>query len=78
MAAGRTTVGHVADHVRALLPGELPIVEATPDDLGEVIEQLIADREEARKIADAGPRYVREVHDGRKSVEVLLPFLGGR
>ncbi|NEA35485.1 glycosyltransferase [Streptomyces sp. SID13031] len=78
MAAGRTTVGHVADHVRDLLPTELPIVEATPDDLAEVIERLVAEREEARKIADAGPRYVRELHDGRKSVEVLLPFLGGR
>ncbi|WBQ05011.1 glycosyltransferase [Kribbella sp. CA-293567] len=78
MAAGRTTVGHVADHVRDLLPTELPIVEATPDDLAEVIERLVVEREEARKIADAGPRYVRELHDGRKSVEALLPFLGGR
>ncbi|MEU4390541.1 glycosyltransferase [Kribbella sp. NPDC023855] len=78
MAAGRVTVGHVGDDVRALLPTELPIVEATPDDLGEVIERLVAEREEARKTADAGPRYVRELHDGRKSVEVLLPFLGGR
>jgi glycosyltransferase involved in cell wall biosynthesis len=78
MAAGRVTVGHVADHVRDLLPTDLPIVEATPDDLTEVIERLVADREEARKMADAGPRYIREVHDGRKSVEALLPFLGGR
>lgn len=78
MAAGRVTVGHVADHVRALVPTELPIVEATPDDLTEVIERLIAEREEARKLADAGPRYIREIHDGRKAVEVLLPFLGGR
>jgi glycosyltransferase involved in cell wall biosynthesis len=78
MAAGRVTVGHVADHIRDLLPTELPIVEATPDDLTEVIERLIVEREEARKLADAGPRYIRELHDGRKSVEVLLPFLGGR
>ena len=55
MAAGRVTVGHVADHVRDLLPTDLPIVEATPDDLSEVIERLVAEREEARKIADAGP-----------------------
>ncbi|WP_132287966.1 glycosyltransferase [Kribbella sp. VKM Ac-2568] len=78
MAAGRVTVGHVADHVRDLLPTELPIVESNPDDLAEVIERLIDEREEARKLADAGPRYIREVHDGRKSVEALLPFLGGR
>ncbi|MFI5710754.1 glycosyltransferase family 4 protein [Kribbella sp. NPDC051620] len=78
MAAGRITVGHVADHIRDLLPTDLPIVESTPDDLTEVIERLVAEREESRKVADAGTRYIREVHDGRKSVEALLPFLGGR
>jgi glycosyltransferase involved in cell wall biosynthesis len=75
MAAGRVTVGHVADPVRDLLPTGLPIAEATPDDLAEVIERLVAERDAARKIADAGPEYVRDLHDGRKSVEVLLPFL---
>lgn len=78
MAAGRVTVGHVGDDVRELLPTELPIVQVTPNDLAEVIERLVEEREEARKTADAGPRYVRELHDGRKSVEALLPFLGGR
>jgi glycosyltransferase involved in cell wall biosynthesis len=78
MAAGRVTVGHIADPVRDLLPTNLPIAEATPDDLSEVIERLVAERDSARKLADAGPEYVRELHDGRKSVEVLLPFLGGR
>ncbi|MFI7060435.1 glycosyltransferase family 4 protein [Kribbella sp. NPDC050124] len=78
MAAGRVTVGHIADPVRDLLPTDLPIAEATPDNLSEVIERLVAERDTARKIADAGPEYVRELHDGRRSVEVLLPFLGGR
>ncbi|HEU4945778.1 MAG TPA: glycosyltransferase [Kribbella sp.] len=77
MAAGRVTVGHVADHVRAQLPTELPIVEATPDDLREVLERLVEDRGPARKLAEAGPDYVRQLHDGRKSVEVLMPFLTG-
>ncbi|GAA3105149.1 glycosyltransferase involved in cell wall biosynthesis [Kribbella aluminosa] len=75
MAAGRVTVGHIADPVRNLLPTDLPIAEATPDDLAEVIERLVAERDTARKLADAGPSFVRDVHDGRKSVEVLLPFL---
>ena len=75
MAAGRVTVGHIADPVRDLLPADLPIAEATPDDLSEVIERLVAERDSARKIAGAGPEYVRELHDGRKSVEVLLSFL---
>ncbi|MFF1819237.1 glycosyltransferase [Kribbella sp. NPDC058245] len=77
MAAGRVTVGYVPDRIRELLPTDLPIVEATPDDLAEVIERLVHERDEARKIADAGPRYVRDLHDGRRSAEALLPFLGG-
>ena len=75
MAAGRVTVGHIADPVRDLLPTNLPIAEATPDDLSEVIERLVAERDTARKIADGGPEYVRELHNGHRSVEVLLPFL---
>lgn len=75
MAAGRITVGHVAKHVRELLPLELPIVEATPDTLGDIIEQLVSQRGPARAAAAAGPQYVRELHDGRKSAEVLSTFL---
>ncbi|TDD52145.1 glycosyltransferase family 1 protein [Kribbella antibiotica] len=78
MAAGRVTVGHIADRVRALLPTELPIAEATPGDLGAVIERLVSEREASRKLADGGAAYVRELHDGRRAVEALLPFLGGR
>ncbi|WP_433164742.1 glycosyltransferase family 4 protein [Kribbella sp. CA-247076] len=75
MAAGRVTVGHIADPVRALLPADLPIAEATPDDLSEVIQRLVAERDQARKLADAGPSFVRDLHDGRRSVEALLPFV---
>ena len=45
MAAGRVTVGHIADPVRDLLPTDLPIAEANPDDLSEVIERLVAERD---------------------------------
>ncbi|GAA1675763.1 hypothetical protein GCM10009745_18650 [Kribbella yunnanensis] len=78
MAAGRVTVGHVADRVRAQLPTELPIAEATPGDLRDVIERLVTERETARKLADSGSAYVRDLHDGRSAVAALLPFLGGR
>lgn len=76
MAAGRVTVGHVAENVRAAIPAELPLVEATPDDLGAVVERLVAEREPAVKTASAGPDYVRRFHDGRASARVLAPFLG--
>lgn len=76
MAAGRLTVGHVADHVRARIPVDLPIVDATPDTLREVLLGLLADRAVARAVAAAGQRYAHEQHDGRRSAAVLSGFLG--
>lgn len=75
MAAGRVTVGHVAKRVRDLLPTQLPIVEATPETLRDVIEQLVTDRSPARTAAQAGYDYVKATHDGRKSAEALATFL---
>jgi hypothetical protein len=76
MAAGRVVVGHVLADVRRLIARtygvELPIVEATPDTLVEVIEALRADRAAAREIAAAGVAYVDLVHSGAASARVLL------
>ncbi|TDE15899.1 glycosyltransferase family 4 protein [Jiangella asiatica] len=76
MAAGRVTVGHVADQVRARIPVDLPLLEATPDNLGDVIERLVAERDEAIKAGAAGVDYVQRFHDGRESARVLGGFLG--
>jgi len=76
MAAGRVTVGHVADHVRARIPAPLPIVEATPLTIVEVLERLVAERDAARTTAADGVDFAREFHNGRRSAQVLAPFLG--
>ncbi|WP_051426100.1 glycosyltransferase family 4 protein [Jiangella gansuensis] len=76
MAAGRVTVGHVADQVRSAIPADLPLVEATPDDLRTVIERIVTERDEAIKSAAAGVDYVQRFHDGRESARVLRGFLG--
>ncbi len=79
MAAGRVVVSHVDDIVReraAVLAGApLPIVEATPDTLEETLRRLIADRDEGRTIAAQGLAFARELHDGRRSAEVLAQHL---
>lgn len=78
MAAGRVVVGHVTEAVRSAFPGELPVVEATPDTLADVVRSLVQDRDRARHAAASGPAYVREAHDGRRSAEVLRDTLGLR
>ncbi|WP_405056009.1 glycosyltransferase [Kribbella sp. NBC_01505] len=75
MAAGRIVVSYVSKDVRDRVTDatglELPIVQATPDTLEDVLLGLIAEPERAREIAARGPVFVEEVHDGRRSGEVL-------
>jgi len=77
-AAGRVVVGHVTQEVRSLCPGDLPIVEATPDHLVEVIRGLLTDRDVAVASAHAARRYVADVHSGERSAQVLTAALGLR
>lgn len=76
MAAGRVVVGHVLPAVRQRVLDatgyELPIVEATPDTLGDVLTELTDDIPRARRIAAAGPEFVAAVHDGRASAHALV------
>ncbi len=79
MAAGRVVVGHNTDAVRGRVKTatgiDLPIVEADPETLREVLTGLLADRAAARATAEAGRRFVAEVHDGRRSADALRDFL---
>lgn len=79
MAAGRLVVGHVADHVRERVRQrcglELPIVEATPDSLAQVLEQIALQPQAFVEIADRGPEFVTTLHDGTASAEVLSTWL---
>lgn len=76
MAAGRLVIGHVLPSVRKRIREitglELPIVEATPDTLAEVLSGLLADPARFETLAASGPEYVQTVHDGRASARALL------
>jgi glycosyltransferase involved in cell wall biosynthesis len=78
MAAGRVVVSHLTDEFRSLCPGPVPIVEATPDRIVEVVRGLLRDREGAVAQAEAGRRYVEEIHSGERSAQVLIDTLGLR
>ncbi|WP_035937784.1 glycosyltransferase [Knoellia aerolata] len=76
MAAGRVVVSHVMPEVRALCPEELPVLEATPDDVADVVRRVADDRAAARGTAAAGVEYVRAWHDGRRSATVMRELFG--
>lgn len=75
MASGRIVVGHVLPETRArvgqLTGLQLPIVEADPESLREVLLGLIADRSRGSEAADAGRIFSRSVHSGEMSAEAL-------
>ncbi len=78
MAAGRIVVSHVStnvrEHVRKRTGLELPIIEATPENICETIIGIVDDADSAGR-ASLGPAFVKQVHDGRLSAETLAPFL---
>lgn len=80
MAAGRLVVAHVHDQVRKVVQDrtgwQLPIVEATPDTLADVLRDVAERRDHYRSIAAQGVEFVRAVHDGRASAVALASFLG--
>ena len=75
MAAGRTVIGHVLEHVREHVfqaTGlSLPIVDASPASLETVLQVIAADRSLLRATGQAGIAFVSAVHDGRRSAAVL-------
>jgi len=79
MAAGRIVVSYVSkdvrDRVTAATGLELPIVQATPDTLEQVLLDLVADPQRGRDIAALGPPFVAEVHDGRRSGQALTALV---
>ena len=80
MAAGRVVVGHVVDEVREYVleaTGEtLPIIEADPETLTNVLRGVLSDRVSARRAATQGPEFVAAVHSGALAARVLAEGLG--
>lgn len=76
MASGCVVIGHVLpqvrEHVERVCGVPLPIVEATPDTLLAVVQGLLDDPEEMRRLAIAGPSFVHAVHSGEASAQALL------
>jgi hypothetical protein len=75
MAAGCVVVGSLSEQVRCEVRArtgmDVPILEATPATLEDVLRELAADTDlEARRASML--EFVNAVHDGRRSARVLL------
>ncbi len=71
LAAGRLVIGDLLPTVRQAAGDDIPIVNATPSDLEDVLADVVADLDTAAEIAARGPRFARRMHDGRASADAL-------
>lgn len=78
MASGRIVLAHVSEQVRGVVEGEagmrLPIPETTIDDVEDVLRDIVARRDHYRSIAAQGPEFVRRLHNGDFSRDVLMQY----
>lgn len=76
MAAGRLVLTYITDQVRSEVERHadmpLPIPEVTVDSLESVLRDIHVRREHYRDLAATGPDYVRRLHDGGFSRDVLM------
>jgi hypothetical protein len=76
MASGRVVLAHVSPEVRAEVERNagmpLPIPETTFDNLEEVLRDIAARRDHYRALAATGPEFVRRLHNGDFSRDVLM------
>lgn len=80
MASGAVAVAHVSDQVRAVVRErsglDLPVVQAVPEDLEEVVRGLAADADLRGELRRRGTEFVAAVHSGPYSVRALIGALG--
>lgn len=78
MAAGRPVVGWLEPATVATIGEEPPILSSPPAQIEEALESLLDDRVSGRERGLAGVDYVSRLHDGRRTVAALRPFLESR
>jgi hypothetical protein len=76
MAAGKIVVGHVIPDVRQIVQENtgmsLPVIEATPQSLSDVLTALAQSPQQISSLQVTSRRFVERVHSGHRSAEILM------
>lgn len=76
LASGAVVLGHLGDALRDRVPEPVPVIEATPDDLAERLEEVLDQLQTLRSAAPQRRGFVERIHDGRYAARALAEFLG--
>lgn len=71
MAMGKPVVAFIRDDVRSHFPAELPIVQATPETLADVLLELIQNPQRRYELGVAGRQYVEKYHSAERVANEL-------
>jgi|AntRauMinimDraft_3_1070383.scaffolds.fasta_scaffold02511_2 glycosyltransferase involved in cell wall biosynthesis len=63
MATGTPTVCYMRDDLRSKYPDELPVINATPETIEQVLAELATDADRRRVLGSQGREYVTRYHD---------------
>ena len=72
MAMGKPVIAFIRDDVRNKFPDDLPIVQATPENLADVLLELIQDPQRRHEIGKASRQYVENYHSAEQVTNELL------
>ena len=72
MALGKPVVGYIMPGLREQLPADLPIVDATRENLAEVIGGLLADGARRTRLGRQGRAFVERHHDAVAIAQKLV------
>lgn len=72
MAMGKVVVCYISPLHARLYPKDLPVVNATPDDLADVLESLIRDGDLRRELGVRGRSYAAKYHDATINAKTLI------
>lgn len=72
MAMGKPVVAFIRDDVRNKFPADLPIVQATPETLADVLLELIQNPERRHELGKASRRYVERYHSAERVTKKLI------
>lgn len=71
MSFGKPVICYIRPSVAARLPPELPIVNATVDDIADVLERLLLDAQRRHEIGVRSRQYTETYHDSSKLAREL-------